>query len=76
MLPRYLTELDRADREPATVCEGRVSHSKEKILGLKAQLKYLNQVGTRMRDAPDGQISLTGGRWTPVRSLEEAAMAE
>jgi len=58
-IARYLTELDRADREPTTVSEGRVSHLKEKISGLKSQMKYLRQVGTRLRDVPDGQISLT-----------------
>lgn len=33
---RYLTELDRADREPAAVSEGRVLRMKEKIAGLKS----------------------------------------
>jgi hypothetical protein len=57
---RYLTELDRADREPAAVSEDRAFHLKEKIVvGLKAQMKDLKQIGKRMRDAPDGQISLT-----------------
>jgi transposase len=32
-IARYLTELDRADREPMAVSEGRVSHLKEKIKG-------------------------------------------
>ena len=56
---RYLAELDRADREPAAVSEGRVSHLKEKIKGLKAQMKDLKQIGIQMQQAPDGQISLT-----------------
>jgi len=54
-----LAELDRADREPAAVSEGRVSHLKEKIKGLKAQMKDLKQIGIQMQQAPDGQISLT-----------------
>jgi len=58
-IARYLTELDRADREPTAVLEGRVSHLKEKIEGLKAQMKDLKQIGTRMQQAPDRQISLT-----------------
>jgi transposase len=58
-IARYMTELDRADREPVTVSERRVSRLKQKISGLKEQMKYLKQVRTRMRDAPDGQISLT-----------------
>lgn len=46
---RYMDELDRADREPAGVPEGRVAHLKEKIQKVREQ----------MRAAPDGQISLT-----------------
>src|SRR5712671_5645716 len=42
---RYLAELDRADREPAAVGEGRVSRLKEKIANLKQQMKHLNQIG-------------------------------
>lgn len=56
---RYLAELDRADREPAAVSEGRVSRLKEKITGLKAQMRRLNQVGEQMQAAPDRQVSLT-----------------
>jgi hypothetical protein len=56
---RYLAELDRADREPAAVSEGRVSRLKEKITGLKAQMQRLNQVGEQLKAAPDRQVSLT-----------------
>ncbi|MGL4232612.1 MAG: IS1182 family transposase [Casimicrobium sp.] len=56
---RYLTELDRADREPALVSEGRVSHLKEKITKIKAQMQRLNEIGEQMRASPDQQISLT-----------------
>ncbi len=34
---RYLEELDRADREPSLVTEGRVAHIKEKMVTLKEQ---------------------------------------
>jgi transposase len=56
---RYLTELDRADREPALVTEARVSHLKERMAAAKAQIQRLNEIGNLMQNAPDRQISLT-----------------
>jgi transposase len=56
---RYLAELDRADREPAAVSEGRVSRLKEKISSLKEQMQRLNQIGAQMQTTPDHQVSLT-----------------
>src|SRR5580704_9524831 len=64
-IARYLTELDRADREPTLVTEARVSHIKGKIATVKAQMRQLKQIGTQMSKAPDGQISLTD----PARSM-------
>jgi len=57
---RYLAELDRADREPTAVSEGRVSRLKDKIAGIKAQVERLNEIGKQMQQTPDGQISMTG----------------
>jgi transposase len=56
---RYLDELDRADREPAAVSEGRVSQLNEKITRIKDQMQHLNQIGVQMQATPDRQISLT-----------------
>lgn len=56
---RYLAELDRADREPTAVSEGRVSRLKEKITRIKEQMQHLNQIGAQMQATPDRQISLT-----------------
>jgi transposase len=56
---RYLDELDRADREPAAVTEGRVPQLKEKIAALKTQLQRLAAIGRQMMQSPDQQISLT-----------------
>lgn len=56
---RYLSELDRADREPTLVSEDRVSHLKQKIGGLKEQMKHLQRIGVAMHAAPDQQVSLT-----------------
>ena len=56
---RYLTELDRADREPTLVTEGKVSRLKEKLATVKAHIQHLKQIGQQLREAPDGQVSLT-----------------
>ena len=56
---RYLAELDRADREPTAVSEGRVSRLKEKIGSIKEQMQCLHQIGKQMEAAPDHQVSLT-----------------
>jgi len=56
---RYLTELDRADREPTLVSEERVSRLNEKLSNIKQQMRRLRQIGKQMEAAPDRQISLT-----------------
>ena len=56
---RYLGELDRADRNPAAVSEGRVSHLKEKVSRLKEQMQRLKEIGEQLQAAPDHQVSLT-----------------
>src|ERR1700690_3458881 len=58
-IARYLTELDRADREPTLVTEGRVSRLKEKVATVKAHMEQLKQIGQQLQVAPDGQVSLT-----------------
>ncbi|HET9245789.1 MAG TPA: IS1182 family transposase, partial [Xanthobacteraceae bacterium] len=58
-ISRYLAELDRADREPTLVTEGRVSRLKEKVATVKAHMQQLKQIGQRLQEAPDGQVSLT-----------------
>src|SRR6266550_2951921 len=56
---RYLAELDRADRQPTLVTEGRISRLKEKVAAVKAQMQRLNEIGHQLREAPDRQVSLT-----------------
>lgn len=56
---RYLDELDRADREPTRVTEVRAAHIKHKIGSIKARMKELGALGEQIRNAPDGQVSLT-----------------
>ena len=58
-IARYLAELDRADRQPTAVTEGRVSRLKEKVAAVKEQMQRLNQIGKQLQEAPDRQISLT-----------------
>ncbi len=58
-IARYLAELDRADREPAGVPEGKIAHLNDKVAAVKAQMRRLKQIGTQMSNAPDGQVSLT-----------------
>src|SRR6266540_4243359 len=56
---RYLADLDRADREPTLVTEGKVSRLKEKVATVKAHMEHMKQIGQQLREAPDGQVSLT-----------------
>ena len=56
---RYLEELDRADREPSLVTEGRVAHIKEKMVTLKEQMQKLEEIGNQLQQAPDHQVSMT-----------------
>ena len=58
-IARYMEELDRADRQPELVPEARVDHLKEKLVTVKEQIQRLNAIGEQMKQAPDGQISLT-----------------
>src|SRR5271165_1635068 len=58
-IARYMTELDRADREPALVTGARVEHIKQKVETVKKQMRELKQIGKQMAKAPDGQVSLT-----------------
>jgi len=57
-IQHYLDDLDRADREPATVPEARVSRLKEKIAAVKAEMRKLAKVKEQLPRA-EGQISLT-----------------
>ena len=56
---RYLTELDRADRDPSLVTEARVEHLKEKLARVKEQMGTLREIEQQLNEAPDQQVSLT-----------------
>jgi hypothetical protein len=56
---QYLDDLDRADREPASVPEARVSHLKEKIATIKAEMRKLTQIKKELPQTEGQQVSLT-----------------
>ena len=56
---RYLTELDRADRDPSLVPAARVEHLKQKLATVKEQMGKLHEIERQLHEAPDRQVSLT-----------------
>jgi len=56
---RYLTELDRADRDPSLVPAARVEHLKGKLAAVKEQMQKLREIEQQLGAAPDEQVSLT-----------------
>jgi transposase len=58
-IARYLTALDRADRQDDDVAEARTVRLTEKIEGLRRQMLSLKAIGERVEASPDKQVSLT-----------------
>src|ERR1700739_3079104 len=58
-IARYLRALDRADREESDVAEAKSVRLKEKIAGLRREVKSLKEMEQTVQDAPDQQVSLT-----------------
>ena len=56
---RYLAELDRADRDPAIVLPERATRLKEKIGKIKEQMRGLEQIGQKLQNSQERQISLS-----------------
>ena len=59
LIGRYLEELDRADRMPSLVSEERTTHIKMKMRTIKAEIRRLKQIGKKLAEATDRQLSLT-----------------
>ena len=59
LIGRYLEELDRADRMPSLVSEERTTHIKMKMRMIKAEIRRLKQIGKKLAEATDRQLSLT-----------------
>jgi len=58
-IERYLAAMDTADRTQCEVAEPKAVRLKDKIEKLKEQMRGLKEMEQRLRDAPDGQVSLT-----------------
>lgn len=56
---RYLAALDRADREEGDVAEAKTTRIKDKIAGLRRQMRALREMEVKVREASDQQVSLT-----------------
>lgn len=56
---RYLTELDRADRDPTIVLPDRVARLKEKISKIKEQMRGLGEIEAHLQSSQERQVSFT-----------------
>ena len=56
---RYLAALETADRTQSDVAESRTSRISDKITKLRQQMQDLKEMEQRLRESPDGQVSLT-----------------
>ena len=58
-IERYLAAMDTADRTQPEFAEAKTSRLKDKISKLRQQMQDLKAMEQRLREAPDGQVSLT-----------------
>lgn len=56
---RYLSELDRADRDPAVMPEGRVEHLQAKLAKVRSEMQRMAEMARQVEAAPDRQVSQT-----------------
>ncbi|CAB3883215.1 IS1182 family transposase ISBusp4 [Achromobacter aegrifaciens] len=56
---RYLAALDTADRTQPVEIEARTNRLNDKIERLRKQMRALEDVKERLKDSPDGQLSVT-----------------
>ena len=56
---RYLSQLDRADRQGLTAPEAKITRLNEKIATLRQEIQRLNTLNTPLMQTEDKQISLT-----------------
>ena len=57
-IAEYLTQLDRMDRKETPSAPRQVARLKERITTLKREMRRLRGLKSRMKAAPDGQVSL------------------
>ena len=58
-IERYLNALETADRTQPTEVEAKTKDLKGKLAKLKQQMRYLQEIGRRLKQQPDEQLSLT-----------------
>jgi transposase len=58
-IQRYLDALETADRTQPAEVEAKTERLQQKIKLLREQMQQLDEVKQRLKDTPDGQISLT-----------------
>ncbi|MBL8447566.1 MAG: IS1182 family transposase [Zoogloeaceae bacterium] len=58
-IDRYMHALDTADRTQPAETEAKTKNLKEKLVRLRKQMRYLQEMGEQLRQAPDEQVSLT-----------------
>lgn len=58
-IERYLAALETADRQEDAVGQVRMERLQERLVKLRAQMRHLREMETAVREASDGQISLT-----------------
>ena len=58
-IARYLRALDQADRAESDIAEAKSVRLKEKIAGLRRQMRALKIMEQTVHDAPDQQVSLS-----------------
>jgi hypothetical protein len=58
-IARYLTALERADRQGGEIAEEKTPQLKEKIDRLRQRIEDLRAMGETLKAAPGGQVSLT-----------------
>ena len=58
-IERYLAAMATADRTQSDVAEAKSERLKDKIAKLRQQMQDLKAMEQRLREAPDGQVSLT-----------------
>jgi transposase len=56
---RYLSAMETADRTQSDVAEAKTSRISDKIAKLRQQMQDLKAMEQRLRESPDGQVSLT-----------------
>jgi len=54
-IARYLAGLDRADRNPTAVTEGRAEHLKHKVETIRARMQRVKHIGEQLAESSDGQ---------------------